>query len=311
MLTRVTRVEIVEVAPRDGLQNEARSLSTATKLELVERARAAGRGGSRSRRSCTRSRVPQMADAEAVVAGLAAAPGVEYSALVLNERGYDRALAAGVDAVNTVVSATETFSERNQGMSVDEAVRGRPEHAGARRRRRRAVHRDDLGRLRMPVRGRGRARAARRGRRAGRRDRPGRDRARRHDRRRGSERRRGAPRDRPVASISTSPLAAPLPQHAEHGHRERRRGCAVRRRRCSTPPSPGSAAVLSPPRRPGTSRRRTSSTRSRRMGYETGIELEAAIEAARWLAGGLGDRACRDGGAGRRIPVSPCASRAG
>ena len=50
-------------------------------------------------------------------------PGVEYSALVLNERGYDRALAAGVSAVNTVVSATETFGRRNQGMSVDDAIR--------------------------------------------------------------------------------------------------------------------------------------------------------------------------------------------
>ena len=67
-------------------------------------------------------RVPQMADAEAVVAGPDAPRGCRYSALVLNERGYDRAVAAGVRAVNTVVITTETFSERNQGMPVDEAV---------------------------------------------------------------------------------------------------------------------------------------------------------------------------------------------
>ena len=123
MLTRVTRVEIVEVAPRDGLQNEARLLSTATKLELIERARAAGLRRIEVASFVHPDRVPQMADAEAVVAGLVPDPGVEYSALVLNERGYDRALATGVAAMNTVVSATETFGQRNQGMSVDGAVR--------------------------------------------------------------------------------------------------------------------------------------------------------------------------------------------
>jgi hydroxymethylglutaryl-CoA lyase len=123
MLTRVTSVEIVEVAPRDGLQNEPRLLSTATKLELIERARAAGLRRIEVASFVHPDRVPQMADAEAVVAGLVPDPGVEYSALVLNERGYDRALAAGVAAINTVVSATEAFGLRNQGMSVDDAVR--------------------------------------------------------------------------------------------------------------------------------------------------------------------------------------------
>jgi hydroxymethylglutaryl-CoA lyase len=123
MLNCVTRVEIVEVAPRDGLQNEARLLSTATKLELIERARAAGLRRIEVASFVHPDRVPQMADAEAVVAGLVPDPGVEYSALVLNERGYDRALATGVAAMNTVVSATEAFGQRNQGMSVDDAVR--------------------------------------------------------------------------------------------------------------------------------------------------------------------------------------------
>ena len=67
-------------------------------------------------------RVPQMADAEAVVAALTPQDDVVYAALVLNERGYDRALAAGIREVNTVVITTETFSRRNQGMSVAEAV---------------------------------------------------------------------------------------------------------------------------------------------------------------------------------------------
>ena len=284
----MTRVEIVEVAPRDGLQNEARLLPTEAKLELIERACAAGARRIEVASFVHPERVPQMADAEAVVAGLEPREDVEFSALVLNERGYDRALAAGVRAVNTVVSATETFGERNQGMSVDEAVArrrracGSAPHADGVR-----LHRDDLGRLRLPVRGRGGARAAGRGRRAGRRARPGRDRARRHDRRCGSERRRGAARARPGHRPRVRAPAA-LPQHAEHGRRQCRRGRAVRRRECSTPPSPGSADVLSPPRRPGTSPRRTSSTRSAAWATRRAIDLEAAIEAARWLAGELG-----------------------
>jgi hydroxymethylglutaryl-CoA lyase len=123
MLTRVTRVEIVEVAPRDGLQNEARLVSTATKLELIERAYSAGLRRIEVASFVHPERVPQMADAEAVVAGLVPHPETEYSALVLNERGYDRALAAQVRAVNTVVPATESFGQRNQGMSIDDALR--------------------------------------------------------------------------------------------------------------------------------------------------------------------------------------------
>ena len=119
----MTRVEIVEVAPRDGLQNESQLLSTGAKLELVSRALAAGARRIEVTSFVHPSRVPQMADAEAVVAGLPDRPDVDFSALVLNERGYDRALAAGVRSVNTVVITTETFSERNQGMSVAEAIR--------------------------------------------------------------------------------------------------------------------------------------------------------------------------------------------
>ena len=69
-------------------------------------------------------RVPQMADAEQVMARAPRVPGLRYAGLVLNERGLDRALETGVDEVNVVVVATETFSRRNQGMSVDRAVDG-------------------------------------------------------------------------------------------------------------------------------------------------------------------------------------------
>ena len=65
-----------------------------------------------------------MADAEAVMAGVPRRPDVSYSGLVLNRRGFERALAAGVDEVNYIVVASETFSRRNQGMSVEESFKG-------------------------------------------------------------------------------------------------------------------------------------------------------------------------------------------
>ena len=119
----MSRVEIIEVAPRDGLQNEKQLLPTAAKLELVERAYEAGARRIEVTSFVHPERVPQLADAEAVVAGLTPHDDVVYAALVLNERGYDRALAAGIREVNTVVITTETFSRRNQGMSVAESIK--------------------------------------------------------------------------------------------------------------------------------------------------------------------------------------------
>jgi hydroxymethylglutaryl-CoA lyase len=118
----LTTVEIIEVAPRDGLQTEKELLATPVKLELIERAYEAGARRIEVTSFVHPERVPQMADAEAVAAGLTPRDDVVYAALVLNERGYDRALAAGIREVNTVVITTETFSERNQGMSVAESV---------------------------------------------------------------------------------------------------------------------------------------------------------------------------------------------
>ncbi|HET6152794.1 MAG TPA: hydroxymethylglutaryl-CoA lyase [Marmoricola sp.] len=115
-------VEIVEVGPRDGLQNEAVLLGTDTKLELIARAVAAGVRRIEATSFVHPRLVPQLADAEEVMAGVERRPGVRYAGLVLNARGLDRALAAGVDEINCVVVATETFSRRNQGMSVAEAI---------------------------------------------------------------------------------------------------------------------------------------------------------------------------------------------
>ncbi|MEV6968257.1 hydroxymethylglutaryl-CoA lyase [Hamadaea sp. NPDC051192] len=117
-------MEIVEVGPRDGLQNERTLLDTATKVAYIERAVRAGIRRVEAVGFAHPARVPQLADAEAVLAALPRHPGVSYSGLVLNLRGLDRALAgAGVDEVNYVLVATDEFSGRNQGMTTAESLR--------------------------------------------------------------------------------------------------------------------------------------------------------------------------------------------
>ncbi|GAB2921478.1 hydroxymethylglutaryl-CoA lyase [Micromonospora polyrhachis] len=116
-------MEIIEVSPRDGLQNEAVLVSTEDKITLIERSIAAGLRRIEATSFVHPKRVPQMADAEAVMAGVPRRADVSYIGLVLNRRGFDRAIAAGVDEVNCVVVASETFSQRNQGMSVADSVR--------------------------------------------------------------------------------------------------------------------------------------------------------------------------------------------
>lgn len=115
-------VQIVEVSPRDGLQNEATILDTGTKVELLHRLMDAGLTRIEAVSFVHPRYVPAMADAEDVMARVQRRPGVSLAGLVVNERGFRRAVAAGVDEVNYVVVATETFSRRNQGVSVDEAV---------------------------------------------------------------------------------------------------------------------------------------------------------------------------------------------
>jgi hydroxymethylglutaryl-CoA lyase len=114
-------VEIVEVAPRDGLQNEDAILTTEAKLDLIGRLVASGVRRIEATSFVNPARVPQMADSEALCARLPRGT-VSWIGLVLNERGLDRAIRAEVDEVNVVVVATDTFSRRNQGVSVDEAV---------------------------------------------------------------------------------------------------------------------------------------------------------------------------------------------
>ena len=113
---------IREVGPRDGLQNEQQIVPPESRAELVERLAAAGLRRIEAASFVNPDRVPQMAGAEEVVAALERRDGVVYSGLALNERGYDRLRATGLDEVSFAVAATESFSERNAGASVETAL---------------------------------------------------------------------------------------------------------------------------------------------------------------------------------------------
>ena len=116
------RIQIVEVAPRDGLQADPADLSTAQKVELIERLVATGHTRIEATSFVSPKAVPKMADGDAVMAGVPRSSGVSYSALALNQRGVERAISAGVDEVCGVVVATEAFSQANQRASVAESV---------------------------------------------------------------------------------------------------------------------------------------------------------------------------------------------
>ena len=116
------RVEIVEVSPRDGLQSDGAVIDTGDKVELITRAVDAGIRRVEAVSFAHPGRVPQMADAEAVMDRVPRRDDVSYIGLVLNDKGFDRALAAAVDEVNVVVVITDTFSEKNQAMATADAV---------------------------------------------------------------------------------------------------------------------------------------------------------------------------------------------
>jgi hydroxymethylglutaryl-CoA lyase/(R)-citramalyl-CoA lyase len=113
---------LCDVGPRDGLQNEAETLEPTTRAELVNRLAAAGLPRVEAVSFVRADRVPQMADAEAVVAALDSHDGTELSGLVLNVKGYERFATTGLDRVNVTLGATESFNQRNGGMSRDEAL---------------------------------------------------------------------------------------------------------------------------------------------------------------------------------------------
>lgn len=115
-------IEIVEVGPRDGLQNEKAILDVGQKLDFIARLQAAGAKRMEVVSFVNPNRVPQMAGAEEVMAGLPAASGLSRIGLVLNMRGWDRAVAAGCDEANVVVCSSDGFGIRNQGASVAEQI---------------------------------------------------------------------------------------------------------------------------------------------------------------------------------------------
>ena len=115
-------VTVCDVAPRDGLQNQPMTLPPATRAELVDRLAAAGLPRVEAVSFVNPARVPQMAGAEDVVDAIDRRDGVVYAGLVLNERGYDRFRATGLDEAHFALAASEEFNRRNANASVDESV---------------------------------------------------------------------------------------------------------------------------------------------------------------------------------------------
>lgn len=117
------KVTVCDVGPRDGLQNQAKTLEPEVRAELVNRLSQAGLRRIEAVSFVSPVRVPQMAGAEEVVEGIERRDGVVYAGLVLNEQGYDRLAAVGLDEAHFAFAATETFNRRNQNASVDESLR--------------------------------------------------------------------------------------------------------------------------------------------------------------------------------------------
>jgi len=116
-------VVVCDVGPRDGLQNEAQTLEPATRAELCDRLAAAGLKRIEAASFVNPKLVPQMAGAEEVMAALHRKPGVSYAGLVLNDKGYERAVAAGVDEVHYAFAVTDEFGRRNQNATAEEGLK--------------------------------------------------------------------------------------------------------------------------------------------------------------------------------------------
>lgn len=117
-----THVKIVEVAPRDGLQNEQQPIASEIKIELVDRLSLAGFANIEAASFVSPKWVPQMADGAQVMAGIRRRPGAIYSVLVPNLRGFEAALAAKADEVVIFGSASEAFSQKNINCSIAESI---------------------------------------------------------------------------------------------------------------------------------------------------------------------------------------------
>ncbi len=127
----MTTIDICEVGPRDGLQSEPRIWSVDERVELIDRLSATGVKRIEAVSFVNPRRVPQMAAAEDVMAVVKRPDGVTFVGLALNLRGVERAIGAGVDEVRYVVVASETFNRKNQGSSIDETLRSYRDMAGS------------------------------------------------------------------------------------------------------------------------------------------------------------------------------------
>ena len=116
------QVKIVDVGPRDGLQNEPRSVPAAVKIELIERLAEAGIPAVEAAAFVSPKWVPQMADSAEVMRGIARKPGVSYPVLVPNMQGFEAAMAAGAEEVAVFGAASETFSQKNINCSIAESL---------------------------------------------------------------------------------------------------------------------------------------------------------------------------------------------
>jgi len=121
-MTFPAHVRIVEVGPRDGLQNEKTIVPTATKVELIDRLSETGLASIEATSFVSPKWVPQLADAADVFAAIRRQPGVRYPVLVPNLQGYERARAAGADEVAVFTAASEAFNRKNINASIDESI---------------------------------------------------------------------------------------------------------------------------------------------------------------------------------------------
>ena len=116
------KIELIDVAPRDGLQSQAKLVSTEVKLELISRLIDSGIRRMEVVSFVNPKRVPQMADADELLQRLPVRDDVTYIGLVLNMRGFERAVETSVDEINCVVVASDTFNQKNQGATTEESM---------------------------------------------------------------------------------------------------------------------------------------------------------------------------------------------
>ncbi len=121
-MTQAPEIKIVEVGPRDGLQSEPYTVPTSIKVELIDRLADAGLSVIETTSFVSDQAIPQLSDAELVYARLQQQPGVRYPALVPNERGYERARAAGITDIAVFTAASEAFNQHNINCSIEQSM---------------------------------------------------------------------------------------------------------------------------------------------------------------------------------------------